>query len=430
MGGTSADVASIIDGKITWTTEGDIDSLPLSLPMIEIVTIGAGGGSIASIDPGGALNVGPASAAAVPGPVCYGRGGKNVTVTDANLLVGIIDPDHFLGGKYSLHLDATNKIARSFSKQLRTNIGEMAEGVRGVVEANMQRAISRVTVEKGLEPREFSLVAFGGAGPIHATALARELKIPRVIVPPSPGTFSAYGLLISDIKLDHSRTYLTDFLDRGAGRKIRAILNEQKELSMRSLKAQRVPENNAIIQTSLDLRYKGQSYEVNVPYLQSMNETLDEFHKLHGIRYGYSVEEADVELVNVRTSISASRGIERRKRKEEIGKRIVEKRTVGRGRGKKKIESEKTKNVLLDGKTYRTPLLDRSKLGAGWEITGPAIVYDHGSTTLILPGMQSEVDEWRNQDRNRSCHPGGDQERPDFDTGRNGSGPETHSLFR
>lgn len=386
MGGTSADVASIMAGNIIWTSEGEVDSLPLKLPMVEIVTIGAGGGSIASKDPGGALLVGPESAGAEPGPVCYGKGGKKITVTDANLMLGIIDPRFFLGGRFPLHIDQAKKIARSFAGSLDFTIDELAEGVRSVVEANMQRAIAKVTIEKGLDPRRFALVAFGGAGPIHATALAQELKIPRVIVPVSPGTFSAYGLLLSDITLDHSRTYLADIGDTRVKTKIDTILNHQKASARKALWAQKVPEAGADFRASLDLRYKGQSYEVNVPLLDDLERTVRAFHRLHESRFGYQMPDAKVELVNVRSSVTA-------RRKTQLKKR----RNTGRvKKSRARPEPLDIKTVMLDGNKYETAVFERTKLKPGLRLKGPVIVSDSGSTSLIPPGMDAEIDEYGN----------------------------------
>jgi N-methylhydantoinase A len=387
MGGTSADVAAISDYDIVWTAHSEIDSLPLKIPMVEIVTIGAGGGSIAWKDEGGALQVGPQSAGADPGPICYGLGGEKITVTDANLLLGIIDPDFFLGGGFSLHEPATRKLARVLAKTLNYSIEELAEGVRRVVEANMLRAVKRVSTEKGLEPKNFGMVAFGGAGPIHAAAIMNDLELSKVIVPPSPGTFSAYGLLVADLKLDFTRTYLCDLKDDGVDRKVKEILASHARAASSALKVHGVPENEAIFTSSADLRYSGQSFEVNVPLSKAISETEVLFHRTHRKLYGYSIDDADVELVNVRLSVLVDRGKNIYGRSTNLQKKRKK---------NKKPEPSKHRSIILDGEKYRIPIYFRHNLGFGSEIPGPAVVLDSGSTTLILPDMVGTIDKLDN----------------------------------
>jgi N-methylhydantoinase A len=388
MGGTSADVAAIVENDIVWTPDGEIDSLPLKIPMVEIETIGAGGGSIAWIDDGGALRVGPRSAGADPGPVCYNRGGRDITVTDANLLLGIIHPSFFLGGQFILNENAVQRYAQRFAMKLGFGIREMAQGVCRVVEANMLRAVKRVSVEKGLEPRRFGLVAFGGAGPIHASSIARELKVPRVIVPVSPGTFSAYGLLVSDIKLDYTRTFLSDMVEKTKFKKVDVILNEHKKSAISALKAQGIPLKRAEFYPTLDLRYKGQSYEVNVPLKDTISATIENFHELHENRFGYCMPRSQIELVNVRLAVKAVRPeqgpTQRRAKRSKSGSKL-------------KLPSPiKLQKVFIDGNNYNTPLFDRSYLQSGMELKGPAVIADSGSTALILPGMSGEIDSYGN----------------------------------
>ena len=206
MGGTSADVATVIGGNLSWTSEGSINGIPLKMPLVDLVTVGAGGGSITWLDAGGALRVGPESAGASPGPICYGLGGTDVTVTDADLLCGFINPSYFAGGELVLETENAKRGMEKLANEIGMSYEDTILGVWNVVNSNMISAIRLASVERGLDIRDFALIAFGGAGPVHAAALARELNIPKVIVPFAPGVFSAYGILVSDVQLDYSRT--------------------------------------------------------------------------------------------------------------------------------------------------------------------------------------------------------------------------------
>jgi N-methylhydantoinase A len=396
MGGTSADVAAVIDGNIVWSSEGSIDSLPLKLPMVSIETIGAGGGSIAWQDSGGALQVGPQSAGADPGPVCYGKGGKNITVTDANLLLGIINPEFFLGGKFKLDPSKLTKTADILATKLGLTNGKLAEGVQRVVEANMLRAVKKVSVEKGLEPEKFALAAFGGAGPIHAAAVAKELKIPRVIVPYQPGTFSAFGLLVSDIKFDYSQTFLADLSKPGTEVKIKSIMNKHQKTARRTIKTQKLELKRTEFYPSVDLRYKGQSFEVNVPFDSTLKDTTDKFHRAHEKRFGYSVPDAPVELVNVRLGVTVlnknQKTVNKSMHKFHPSFQQKKKRTKSIG----SIHPEKQLKTIIEGTRHNTPLYDRALLLPGMEFSGPAVVSDSGSTTLVRPGMTARIDSYGN----------------------------------
>lgn len=388
MGGTSADVAAIVDSKIVWTPHGEIDSLPLKTPMVEIVTIGAGGGSIAWNDEGGALRVGPRSAGADPGPVCYGKGGRNITVTDADLLMGIIDPLFFLGGRFPLDVALTRRAAEKFAGKLNYSVEEMAEGVVRVVEANMLRAVKRVSTEKGLTPNKFGLIAFGGAGPIHAPGIARELGISKIVVPKSPGTFSAFGLLVSDLKFDYTRTHLCSLRDKTAQKRIESILLKHKTAAKQILKSQDIPVAKAIFDPTLDLRYKGQSHEVNVPLKNSIDSTEREFHTSHNNMYGYFMAGAAVELVNVRLTVRVPRtnDIYSSAKKNKKGKR---------GRINKP-KAGKILSIVSNGTRLKTPFYNRFNLKPGMEMAGPAVIADTGSTVLVPEDMLVEVDFMEN----------------------------------
>lgn len=392
MGGTSADVAAVQGNKISWTPEGMVGSHPVKVPMVDIVTIGAGGGSIASIDSGGLLQVGPRSAGADPGPVCYDKGGSELTVTDANLILNIIDPEHFLGGSFRLNKNAALKAAEKFGKTLKMTVFELAEGTRRIVESNMIRAVKKITTEKGIEPGEFSMVAFGGAGPIHASALAEELRIPKVILPPSPGTFSAYGLLVSDIRLDYSKTFLAQFNEAIFKNKVKKILSSHRQAAGAALKYQNIKKDSANFTGSLDLRYKGQSYEVNVPIGINFEDTVKEFHKVHRSTYGYAMENESIELVNVRLDAVARRDGGREERKKST---FGSKRT-GRRKKAEKPKTAKTVRLYFGGNSYKSPLYHRSSLGPKTHIEGPALIADSGSTAFIPPGNKAEVDKFGN----------------------------------
>jgi N-methylhydantoinase A len=396
MGGTSADVAAVIDNNIVWSSEGSIDSLPIKVPMVSIETIGAGGGSIAWQDSGGALQVGPQSAGADPGPVCYDKGGKNITVTDANLLLGIINPEFFLGGKFNLNPSKSIKAADVFAKKLGLTTGKMAEGVQRVVEANMLRAVKKVSVEKGFDPEKFALVAFGGAGPIHAAAIAKELKIPRIIVPYQPGTFSAFGLLVSDIKFDYSQTFLADLSKPGTEVNIKSIIDKHQKTALRTIKAQRLELNRAEFYPSVDLRYKGQSFEVNVPLESTFKGTADKFHSVHEKRFGYSVPDAPVELVNIRLGVTVLNKNQRTENKSKHKNHPAFQKKKKRTKSIGSIQPEKKLKTIIEGTRYNTPLYDRALLVPGLEFSGPAVVSDSGSTTLIRPGMTARIDSYGN----------------------------------
>ncbi|HKR94080.1 MAG TPA: hydantoinase/oxoprolinase family protein, partial [Candidatus Angelobacter sp.] len=306
MGGTSTDVA-LVDGLPSTTNEADVAGLPVRVPVLDIHTVGAGGGSLARFDAGGALRVGPESAGADPGPICYGKG-ERPTVTDANLLLGRLPPDQFLGGDFQLDLPRTQKLVAQWLKEQgsKLSLNEFAAGVVNVVNANMEKAIRVVSIERGHDPRQFSLVAFGGAGAMHACELAQALRIPRVIVPAYPGALSALGILISDVVKDHSRTVLLRVppasqsgklkKENLPAKKLDAIFSElQREISA-ELKREDW-QGKAVYEAGCDLRYRGQGYELNLPYGPEM---LQRFHAEHKRRYGYSSPERDVEIVTVR----------------------------------------------------------------------------------------------------------------------------------
>ncbi len=392
MGGTSTDVA-LCDGALPTTTEGEIAGLPLRLPILDIHTVGAGGGSIARIDAGGALVVGPESAGAEPGPACYGRGGTRPTVTDANLALGRLDAAHFLGGKMPLDVEAAERAVGTLAVSLSsypdpppvTRHPSLAWGIVRVANAAMERAIRRVSVERGHDPRRFTLVAFGGAGPLHACELSESLGIPRVLVPPAPGVLSALGMATADTVKDYSRAVLRA-VDEIAEDEFDALFDEMMARGREELLAEGIGEEVIALQRALDLRYVGQSYEITVeekPGFTGRAGFLSTFHELHEARYGHSHPDRAVEIVTARVqAIGKAPRIEREA--EAVGDEDASGAIVGR------------KPVWFDGGLLETALYDRDRLRAGHAIGGPAVVFQFDATTVIPPGWIGRVDRWRN----------------------------------
>jgi N-methylhydantoinase A len=378
MGGTSTDVA-LVDGRPTTTNEADVAGLPVRVPVLDIHTVGAGGGSLARFDAGGALRVGPESAGADPGPICYGKG-ERPTVTDANLLLGRLPADQFLGGDFQLDLPRTQKRVAQWLKEHDSKLKpeEFAAGVVRVVNANMEKAIRVVSIERGYDPRQFSLVAFGGAGAMHACDLAQALRIPRVIVPAYPGALSALGILISDVVKDHSRTVLLRVVPsvkshrtsggRGLSAQLDPVFAELKRGIATELKKERW-QGRALFEASCDLRYRGQGYELNLPYSA---DVLPRFHAEHKRRYGYSSPEREVEIVTVRMRgrVASPEKLSRLKIREDQG-RLKPAAAI----------------VHFAGKRQRTQIIPRSSIKTSQRYRGPAIITEYSATTVVPPGL-------------------------------------------
>ena len=374
MGGTSSDVA-LIDGQPTTTNEADVAGLPVRVPVLDIHTVGAGGGSLARFDAGGALRVGPESAGADPGPICYGKG-ERPTVTDANLLLGRLPADQFLGGDFQLDLPRTQKIVAQWLKKNHSNLSpeEFAAGVVRVVNANMEKAIRVVSIERGHDPRQFSLVAFGGAGAMHACEMAHALRIPRVIVPAYPGALSALGILISDVVKDHSRTILLRVAPGAAfSKKIDPIFVELKRGIAAELKKEDW-QGRAVFEPSCDIRYRGQGYELNLPYAADVAEV---FHAEHKHRYGYSSPEKELEIVTMRMRgrVASPEKLSRIKILEEQGRLKTS-----------------TQMVHFAGRRYKTQIVPRSSIQQGRRYRGPAIITEYSATTVVPPGLKYHKD--------------------------------------
>ena len=372
MGGTSTDVFLVdaASGGPQLTSESQVAGVPISVPMLDIHTAGAGGGSLARFDAGGLLRVGPESAGSDPGPICFGRG-TQPAVTDANLLLGRLDTEQFMGGAVELHHDRARARMDELKGPLASAEG-FAAGILRVVETNMERAIRVISVERGHDPRRFTLVAFGGGGPLHACALARALRVPTVLIPAMPGALSAVGILLADAVRDYSRTVMLpgDALDR---------LDEH----FAALEERGITEFagvNAIAERSLDLRYRGQGYELNIPHSPNSAEA---FHALHEQRYGFSDHARPLEIVNLRLRL--------RVLAEPYSPTPQE---VHKGDGSQAIRE--TRQVLFDGAFIATRLYTRDLLRPGDVIAGPALITEYTSTTVLQPGCRIEVDRFSN----------------------------------
>ncbi len=378
MGGTSTDV-SLIDGRPRVTTEGKVAGFPVKIPMIEIHTVGAGGGSIAYLDEGGALRVGPRSAGALPGPICYGRGGKEITVTDANLFLGRLSPEHFLGGNMKLFPELLKDPMEKLAKQAGLSPEELAEGIITVVNSNMEKALRKVSVERGYNPSEFTLVSFGGAGGLHCAELARALSIPRVLVPRNPGLLSALGLVVADRVKELSLTVMLEE-EELSGETLRELYSLLEERILKEFEEEGFG-GEILLERLVDVRYRGQSYEITVPLLPNFREN---FEREHRRLYGYVHENRPLEVVNLRLRAT---GTEEKPVLPKIEK------------GDKEPSSEALvgkREVLWKGERISFSLIDREKLRAGNRIDFPAIVLEYSSTTLIPPDCRAEVDDYGN----------------------------------
>ncbi len=389
MGGTSTDV-SLCPGRIKETGSSNVGGHPISVPMIEIHTVGAGGGSIARVDAGGALTVGPQSAGADPGPACYGRGDQ-LTVSDANLLLGRLRADRFLGGRLTLDLPRAQGLMESLAAGLGLGEQQAALGILRVVNANMERAIRAISLERGYDPRTFTLVPFGGAGPVHGCDLAQELGIPRVLIPARPGILSALGVAIADVVKDYSRTVML----RGADLERRRLEEEfhgMEGLARTELEREGLPAERMTARRFLDVRYVGQSFELTVDYPTSRGSRStdglaraisDSFYRAHLQRFGYADRGEPVEIVNLRLKLDL----------------YVEKPDLqlepSAGSGLAQAEVERVNVVFREGE-LETPLYDRDLLSTGDRIVGPALVVQLDTTTVVPPGWEGDADAYGN----------------------------------
>jgi N-methylhydantoinase A len=387
MGGTSADVA-LCDGAVPRTTEHTIADLPLRLPATDIHTVGAGGGSIAHVDAGGSLRVGPESAGAEPGPVCYGRGGTDPTVTDAHLVLGRLAAEHVLGGADTLDMapDAAREAVAALGRAAGLSPEEAALGVLRVANATMERALRRVSVERGHDPRDYTLVPFGGAGPLHAVALAEALDVRRVLVPPTPGVLSALGLLMADVAYDTARAVLrrADALADDP-----SPLRDAHEAAARDVRAVLSAHGEPRLDVELDLRYDGQSYELSVPVATPISadrvaDAVDAFHDQHRTRYGHARPDEPVEVVALRVRGRVPTSPPSLPREPETDVPLAEARL-----GTRPVWFD------ADGPTS-TPTYARADLHHGHAFEGPAVLHQYDTTVVVPPGWHARVDARQN----------------------------------
>ena len=382
IGGTSADICLVKDAAPRMTVEGRVGEWPLNLPMIDINTIGAGGGSIARVSQSGALTVGPESAGAVPGPVCYLRGGTEPTVTDANLLLGRLTPS-LLDGRLRLDPDAAaHAIETRVGRPLGLDRARAARGILEIIDNNMVGAIRVVSVERGHDPRDFVLLPFGGAGPLHGTSLARLLGIKTILVPPSPGVLSALGLLVASVRSEFARTALQTppRYDLAAIAKIFAELQREAEAW---LEHERVPRESRATRWQASLRYLHQGFELTVPWGgdgatdAAVERVVADFHALHEQLYTFRQPDTPVEIVTLRVTAEGA-----------MPKPVVPKLPRGGAIGDAVVGRQ---SVDFGGEASLTPVYDRARLGAGAQIKGPAILTQLDSTTVLFPGQTAEV---------------------------------------
>lgn len=388
MGGTSFDIGLIVDGKPRVKSEGEFEGYPVKISMIDVEGIGAGGGSLAWVDAGGGLNVGPESAGADPGPACYGRGGTRPTVTDANLALGRLNANYFMGGEIKLDIEKAREAIRAqVGGRLGLAVEEAALGVLRVVNANMVRGISVNSTQKGYDVREFALLAFGGAGPLHAVELAQELGMARVIVPPFCSVFSAFGAVTADLRYDYVQT-LALSQPQLSTRLLAETFSALQERARARLEGENVPAERMRFEWGADMRYEGQSYELTVPVTPAdsvlsdddLTATISRFHDLHRRIYAYGEPHETVEFVSLRLAA--------------IGQAPTLK--LARQRRSARVAKPKTlRPVYFMGRGFvRTKIYERGDLRAGMNIAGPCLIEEVTSTTVVPPGWVGEVDEY------------------------------------
>ncbi|HLQ10724.1 MAG TPA: hydantoinase B/oxoprolinase family protein [Ktedonobacteraceae bacterium] len=384
MGGTSTDVA-LCPGVISETSEGVVAGCPVGVPMVAIHTVGAGGGSIARLDEGNALLVGPESAGADPGPACYGKGDA-LTVTDANVVLGRIVPDYFLGGRFPLHPERSFERMEILAQQMRTSAQEAALGIIRVVNASMERAIRTVSLERGYDPRLFTLLPFGGAGPLHACELAEALRIPRVFIPRYPGVLSALGMILAPIVKSYARTIMLD-ASAASDADLEALFAQLEAKASDEMRDEAAGESELALhvafQRAYDLRYPGQSYELTVPDAGKLAETLAHFHAMHEQRFGHSHPEQRVQIVSIRL-------------KAIVQPPMPELET-------QQLDGLSAEHALLAVRPttfaageFQTRSYDRAMLRHGNRIAGPALLAQLDCSILLPPGWEGEVDAWGN----------------------------------
>ncbi|MFX0062143.1 MAG: hydantoinase/oxoprolinase family protein [Candidatus Hermodarchaeota archaeon] len=386
VGGTSTDVSLIREGEITIKTENEIGSLPLHIPCCDVITIGAGGGSIAHIERG-LLEVGPESAGADPGPACYNKGGLSVCLTDADILLSLLNPNYFAGGTVPLYPELSKKVIDNLAKELGLTSIECAQGIIEVATNNIAGAIRKVSIERGHDPRKFGLLAFGGAGPVRSVALAEQLGIPNVVIPPYPGIWSAFGLLTANCQHDLSLSLVQD-LDSLDKEEIDEKFESVEKQALELIKKDGFKEGEIVQKRFLDIQYKGQSYFLTVPYPSDLKKPHPQirmdFNALHDRHYGFAVENETLILVNVRSRVIGSLVPPKFPKLEKESEKPPSK------------AQKETRNVYFLDNWYSTTVWERRDLKSGNIIEGPAIIEQEDSTTAIPPDWQLEVDLFGN----------------------------------
>jgi N-methylhydantoinase A len=388
MGGTSCDVALIRDGAPALASRGKIDGRDLAVPMMDINTVSAGGGTIARVDRLGALEVGPQSAGAMPGPACYARGGAEPTVTDCNLVLGLLSADNFLGGRMPLDVTKAQTAIARVAAPLGMSVEDAAEGIIRIIDVKMEEAIKAISTMRGHDLRDFVLLAFGGAGPLHAGRIARDLGMAGIVVPLYPGVYSAIGLLMSDVKHDYVQSRMTPLAELSPEDVdvLFARLHEQAENDLRS---DGFASDRIRVERGLDLRYAGQGYEVTLPVppgamtADGLAELRKKFDVQHRTMFGHSAPEEPVEVVSYRVrGLGLVPPVELPRFKCE-GKTLADARRA-------------TRRVRMDGETIECPVYQREALDVGLILSGPAVLDQFDCTTVLYPGQTARVDQWKN----------------------------------
>jgi len=400
MGGTTAKSSIVVAGRPQITTEYEISPLehgerivrgsghPIKTPVVDLVEVGAGGGSIAWIDSGGALRVGPTSAGADPGPACYAMGGREPTITDANVVLGRINPDYFLGGEMSLDAGASRNALVRIAGELGIGVVEAAEGIIRVANSTMARSIRYVTTERGYDAREFYIVAFGGAAPVQVVDLAETVGVGEVIIPPSPGVFSAFGFLVADVVHHYVRTVYMKASEADSER-VEGIFAEMEKRGAEQLDEDNAPREDRRLDRSVDVRYVGQSHELNVPVPSEIGEDgiatiIESFHGIHEKHYGYSMPDEEVALVSFRL---VARGVR--------SKPTIEVKSTRAGDVQEALKGSRAVH-FADGGWAECDVYDRELLNPGSLVRGPCVVEEWDTTTIVNTGYEAEVDAWGN----------------------------------
>jgi N-methylhydantoinase A len=391
LGGTSADISLVENGVPRINTNSYVIGYPVKIPMVDLITIGAGGGSIAWVDDGGALRVGPMSAGAIPGPACYGKRGEKPTVTDANMILKRINPEYILDGKMQMYPDYSYRAIHNYiSKPLGLSVEEAAMGIIRIVNSNMLRAIRKISVDRGYNPSDFTFLSFGGGGGLHAAFLAKELGCSEILIPEHPGTFSSFGLLTTDFRCDFVRTHIM-VADSQKGKTINKIFSDLVFQAEQWLRRQQQNKSKTVIEKYIDIRYQGQNYEHMVKINSGEINTsiiikaIDDFHKKHHRRHGYSMLENLVEFINFRV---VAYGI--------VNRPVLKKYPEAKTDPQKALKRYQKVYFNSEMGYQSCPIYVMDKLDNSNQIDGPAIIEQSGSTVLMPPDFQATIDKYKN----------------------------------